>query len=93
MRLGGELKFNTLMARAGLAYYTSPYKDKALSADRLFLSAGLGYRNKGMFVDLAYVMGFSRDVNFPYRLGDKANTVATLKETGGTIIATVGFKF
>ncbi|HEX9512798.1 MAG TPA: aromatic hydrocarbon degradation protein [Puia sp.] len=93
MRLGGELKFNTLMARAGFAYYTTPYKDKALTADRLFLSGGLGYRNRGMFVDLTYIMGFSRDVNFPYRLSDKANTVATLKENGGTIVATVGFKF
>lgn len=92
MRLGGELKFNTFMARAGAAYYTTPYKDKALTADRLFLSAGVGYRNRGMFVDLAYVMGFTRDVNFPYRLSDKANTVATLKENGGTILATVGFK-
>jgi hypothetical protein len=93
MRLGGEMKFNTLMARAGLAYYTSPYQDKALTADRLFASAGLGYRNGGMFADLTYVMGFARDVNFPYRLADKANTVATLKEIGGTIMVTVGLKF
>ena len=93
MRLGGELKLSTLMARAGLAYYTTPYKDKALTADRLYLSGGLGYRNRGMFIDLTYIMGFSRDVNFPYRLADKANTVATLKENGGTIVATIGFKF
>ena len=93
MRLGGEMKFNTLMARAGLAYYTSPYQDKSLTADRLFASAGLGYRNGGMFADLTYVMGFARDVNFPYRLADKANTVATLKEIGGTIMVTVGLKF
>jgi hypothetical protein len=93
MRLGGELKFNTLMARAGFAYYTTPYKESDLKADRLFVSGGLGYRNRGIFVDLTYVMGFSRDANFPYRLSDKSNVVATLKENGGTIIATVGFKF
>ncbi len=93
MRLGGELKLNTFMARAGLAYYTNPYKDKALKADRLFVSGGVGYRNGGWFADLTYVMGFSRDVNFPYRLGDKANTAATLKETGGTVLLTVGVKF
>ena len=92
VRLGGELKFNTLMARAGVAYYTSPYRDKELTADRLFLSAGIGYRNSGMFVDLAYVAGFSRDVNFPYRLQDKANVFALLKENGGSLIMTVGFK-
>ena len=93
VRLGGELKFNTLMARAGVAYYSNPYSDNALKADRLFLSGGVGYRDNGMFVDLAYVQGFSRDVNFPYRLADKANTFSTLKEIGGTLVATVGFKF
>ena len=91
-RLGGELKFNTIMARAGVAYYTSPYRDKELTADRLFLSAGLGYRNKGMFVDLAYVAGFTRDVSFPYRLADKANVFASLKENTGSLIVTLGVK-
>jgi len=93
MRLGGELKLSTLMVRAGAAYYTTPYKDKELTADRLFLSGGLGYRNRGMFIDLTYIMGFSRDADFPYRLADKANTVAALKENGGTVVATIGFKF
>ncbi|MBS1917023.1 MAG: hypothetical protein JST87_12165 [Bacteroidetes bacterium] len=91
-RVGGELKFNTFMARAGFAYYTNPYKDTELKADRLFLTAGAGYRNKGMFIDLAYVLGFSKDVNFPYRLSDKANTYATVKQTSGTIMLTIGFK-
>lgn len=92
-RLGGELKFNTMMVRAGLAYYTSPYTDKSLKADRLFASTGVGYRNRGFFVDLAYVMGFSRDTDFPYRLGDKANVFAGLKEYSSTVIMTFGIKF
>jgi hypothetical protein len=92
-RLGGELKFDVLMARAGVAYYSNPYKDGGLSADRLFLSGGLGWRNKGMFVDLTFIEGFSRDVNFPYRLADKSNTFATLKEASSTVLMTVGFKF
>jgi hypothetical protein len=92
-RLGGEMKFNILMARAGIAYYTSPYRDSQLKADRLFLSGGIGYRNHGMFIDLTYIQGFSRDVNFPYRLADKENRSASLKETSGTVIATFGVKF
>ena len=59
----------------------------------LLLSGGLGYRNKGMFIDLTYVQGFAKDVNFPYRLADKANTFASIKETSGTLLLTVGFKF
>ncbi|MDP4248236.1 MAG: aromatic hydrocarbon degradation protein, partial [Bacteroidota bacterium] len=69
------------------------YRDGGLSANRVFISGGLGWRNRGLFVDLTYVEGFVRDVHFPYRLADKANTFATLKRSGGTILATVGFKF
>jgi hypothetical protein len=92
-RLGGELKLNTFMVRAGGAYYTSPYEGQGLKADRAMLSAGVGYRNKGYFIDLAYVMAFNRDIDVPYRLSDKLNTYAELKETGGTVMVTAGIKF
>jgi hypothetical protein len=92
-RVGGELKFNIIMARLGFAYYSNPYKDAELKASRMLLSGGLGYRNKGFFVDLSYVHAINKDVSFPYRLEDKANTFATLKQQRGNIIATVGLKF
>jgi hypothetical protein len=92
-RVGGELKFNIIMARLGFAYYSNPYKDKELKASRMLLSGGLGYRNKGFFVDLSYVHAINKDVDFPYRLEDKANTFATLKQQRGNIVATVGLKF
>lgn len=92
-RLGGELKFNILMARLGFAYYSNPYKDKALKANRTNLSGGLGYRHKGIFVDLTYVHRLNKDVNFPYRVNaPRANTFASVKETKGTALLTVGFK-
>jgi hypothetical protein len=92
-RVGGELKFKIIMARLGFAYYSNPYKDKELKANRMLLSGGLGYRNKGFFVDLTYVHTMSKDVNFPYRLQDKANTYAELKQQRGNIVATAGFKW
>ena len=93
LKLGGELKFNTFAARAGVAYYTNPYQDKSLSANRLFVSGGVGYRNKGIFIDLTYVAGFSKNVNFPYRLAaPRANTFASMKENSGTVLLTIGFK-
>jgi hypothetical protein len=92
-RLGGELKFNILMARLGFAYYSNPYKDKALKANRTNLSGGLGYRHKGIFVDLTYVHRLNKDVNFPYRVNaPRANTFASVKEIKGTALLTVGFK-
>ena len=92
-RIGGELKFKTIMARLGYAFYGKPYKDSDLKARRMNISGGLGYRNKGMFVDLTYVHSMNKDVDFPYRLGDKANTFAELKDQNGNVLLTVGFKF
>ncbi|HMD01045.1 MAG TPA: hypothetical protein VKH37_12865 [Ferruginibacter sp.] len=92
-RVGGELKFNVIMGRLGFAYYGNPYKDAELKASRMLLSGGLGYRDKGYFIDLTYVHAINKDVNFPYRLQDRANTYATTKQVRGNIVATVGVKF
>ena len=92
-RAGGELKFNTIMGRLGFAYYGNPYKDVPYKASRMLLSGGLGYRNKGMFIDLTYVHNIAKDADTPYRLQDRANTYATLKQQTGNVVATLGFKF
>jgi hypothetical protein len=92
-KVGGEVKFNIIMARLGFAYYTNPYKDPGFKANRMLLSGGLGYRHKGVFVDLTYVHNMSKDADFPYRLQDRANTFASTKQTLGNVMATVGWKF
>ena len=82
------------MARLGFAYYGNPYKDNAdLKASRMNLSGGLGYRHKGIFIDLTYVHRINKDVNFPYRVSAPlSNTFANLKETNGNVLLTLGFK-
>jgi hypothetical protein len=92
-RLGGELKFNVLMVRGGFAYYGNPYEDKELKARRMNVSGGIGYRNKGIFVDITYNHQLSKDVDFPYRLADKPNTFAEIDGSRGTALLTFGFKF
>ena len=92
-RLGGEMKFSPFAVRLGGAYYSSPYADKSLKADQFLLAGGFGYRNYGMFVDLTIAETFNKDVSFPYRLTDKANTYATLNNQRMNILLTVGFKF
>jgi hypothetical protein len=89
-RLGGELKFNTLMLRMGGAYYGNPYKYE--KANRFKLAGGLGYRDKGFFADLTYVYAGNKDVNYPYRLQDKPNDPASIKNNTGNVVATIGFK-
>ncbi len=93
-RVGGELKFNILMTRLGFAYYSNPYnKAVGYKGNRMLLSGGLGYRNKGMFFDLTYVYGITKDADVPYRLSDRLNTYASLKQQRGNLLATIGFKF
>lgn len=91
-KLGGELKFNTIMFRLGGAYYGSPYADQLLKASRIIGSGGLGYRNKGIFIDLTYSHIMNKDVVFPYMLNDKANTFAVQTGSRGNVMLTVGFK-
>ncbi len=91
-RIGGELKFDPWAFRLGGAYYGNPYRDSQLHANRLQAGGGIGYRNHGLFIDFGYVQTFNKDVNFPYRLNDKANTFATINNNRGTVVITLGFK-
>lgn len=91
VRLGGEMKFNTFMVRLGGAYYGSPYKeDNTKSVTNI--SGGIGYRDKGMYVDLSYTHSMSKSRHFPYLLQDKENVAANLKGTYSNIALTLGFK-
>ena len=93
IRVGGEIKFTTIMARLGGAYYSNPYKNiNGEKGSRVLLSGGLGYRNKGVFVDLTYVHQVTKEVHFPYRLQYTPFSGAAIKNTGGNVVLTVGFK-
>lgn len=91
-RVGGELKLNIFMFRLGAAYYGSPYKERVLNANKMMLTGGIGYRNYGFFIDLAYAHSFNKDVVFPYRLNDKPNTFAEQTGSRGNIMLTFGVK-
>jgi len=92
-RLGGELKLHTVMFRLGGAYYGSPYAEDELKANRILATGGIGYRDKGIFIDLSYAHAFNRDVQFAYRLNDKPNTFAEQTGSRGSVMLTFGFKF
>ena len=92
-RLGAELKFNTFMFRLGGAYYGNPYKDLAGEEGQIIqATSGLGYRNKGFFIDLGYVHSIGKDVVFPYRLTSAPFSPATIKNSNSRILLTLGFK-
>ncbi|MCP9751060.1 aromatic hydrocarbon degradation protein, partial [Ferruginibacter sp. HRS2-29] len=92
-RVGGELKFNIIMARLGFAYYGDPYRDVPFKASKMLASGGLGYRNKGFFIDLTYVQHLTKDANMPYVLSGQDNTFATTRVQQSNVVATLGWKF
>jgi hypothetical protein len=93
LKLGGEIKFHTVMFRLGGAYYGSPYADEALDASRMLATGGIGYRDHGIFIDLSYAHIMNQDVQFAYRLNDKPNTFAAQTGSRGTVMLTFGIKF
>ena len=93
IKLGGEIKFHTVMFRLGGAYYGSPYADEALDASRMLATGGIGYRDHGIFIDLSYAHIMNKDVQFAYRLNDKPNTFAAQTGSRGTVMLTFGIKF
>jgi len=92
-RVGGELKLHTIMFRLGGAYYGSPYADANLHANRILATGGLGYRDHGIFIDLAYAYVVTKDAQFAYRLNDKPNTFAEQGGNRENVVLTLGFKF
>ena len=97
-RIGGEIKFHTIMFRGGFQYLQSPFEKNALPTGvkgyRLIPSFGVGYRDKGIFADISYSHSFGDGVHFPYLLtGDRTYPYATSNINNGQILATIGFKF
>jgi hypothetical protein len=93
-KVGGEVKFNTIMLRLGASMMGNPNKDAStLKQNRVNLSGGLGYRHKGVFIDATYIHQTQNNADLPYRLADKPNTFANIKGRSGTVMVTIGTKF
>lgn len=92
-RAGGELKFTTIMFRLGAAYYGNPYKNiNGEKGSKVNLSGGLGYRDKGFFIDATYVHSMNKDSYVPYRLSGSAYPKADGRTNAGNVFITIGKK-
>ena len=54
-KVGAEIRMRPMSFRAGLNYFTSPYADDINDGSMWKATAGLGYRDRNIFVDVAYV--------------------------------------
>lgn len=92
LRLGGELKLNSFYFRLGYALYESPYRNaySDYQSKRSIYSGGVGYRDKGFFVDATYMMS-------SYSTEEKLfSTIPNFTEvdfTNNRIVFTTGVRF
>lgn len=99
IRVGGELKLNVFALRAGFATYGNPFKEKSQGSNRNYYSGGVGYRNKGVFVDLAVIYSNNDRFDQPYTipqpngLNSVSPAPASLEVKNTSVALTVGFKF
>lgn len=93
VRVGGEVNITEGFAlRAGYRLKTTPYKRTNNEYDNTthFISAGLGFRGKNMFADLAYVLRLNKD---SYWLYDPVGEPGLTATKAHNVVATIGFKF
>jgi hypothetical protein len=98
IRVGGELKLHVFALRLGYALYGNPYKTSDLDAARHYYTGGLGYRNKGFYIDLGVVVGDNKRQEQSYitptnALGYASSGIAQIKGTTTNVLATFGWKF
>lgn len=100
VRAGAEFAYKSLRIRGGFAWSQSPFKNgvavNGYTGARYNYTAGIGYRGRRFFADLAYVRTQYKDYYAPYSYQSGTNT----EEPGvyntfssNTIVATIGFKF
>ena len=93
IRVGGEVNITQGFAlRAGYRLKMSPYKmtESPYNNTTHFISAGLGFRGKVMFGDLAYVLRMSKDA---YWLYDAYGAPCNYASKIHSVVATIGCKF
>jgi hypothetical protein len=96
IRLGIEGRMDIFQARAGFAYYSSPFQQaQTFDGQRMDLSLGLGARVAGFFADLAYVHRIQKAAEFAYPIQspDVPQELARLRYGNNLLALTIGFKF
>ena len=94
-----EFKYDPIRIRGGIQYRTSPFKSNyapsGINTAILTYSAGIGYRGKHFFADVAYVQTNSKEMYVPYQLNTAAwNPVpaATLSTKNPLVVLSIGYK-
>jgi hypothetical protein len=93
LRVGTEIRMGYFTIRGGAGYYTSPFADDINDGERMFFSAGIGFRDRNFFADLGYVQSFS-PVDY-YMYGSENIDADPVRNdiTTYNILLTLGFRY
>jgi hypothetical protein len=92
VRVGGEVRLDPVILRAGYAYYSSPYATDVNDGQRSLISAGFGIREGDFFLDFAYTYAFYSEDYYIYTL-ENGGPMANRDFTASAFRATFGFRF
>lgn len=90
IKFGGEVRLAPFSIRGGYAMYGSPYKANINDGKKSFATFGLGVRESGYFIDLAYIYALSKE---DYYLYAGVPTTVNNKTTNHNVVLTVGVKY
>jgi hypothetical protein len=96
IKAGVEFKFDPVRIRGGVQYRTSPFKSTSaptqFSTTAITYSAGIGYRGKHFFADIAYFQTNIKELFVPYQTNAGDVPVANLSSKKPAIAFTIGYK-
>jgi hypothetical protein len=94
IRLGGEIRINPIILRAGYAIHSNPYQDNITALEKSTISGGIGIRERSFFVDFAYFLTQYSQEFFPYLPFDGSfSPVVNYDFARQGFLMTVGFRF
>ena len=92
LRAGAEINIKPLFIRVGYAMYGSIFGGKFESDFvKTFYTGGIGYRNKKLYIDIAFTKSLSNENYYMYNPNYVDKSI--LKNSGTTIGITIGSKF
>ena len=94
LRIGTEWRINFVSVRAGVAYYGIPFKNTAGNyGSHTNYTAGIGFREKLFFIDIAYILSQTKDRYYFYD-PDVAQIDPSNNNSGSTnVMITLGLRF
>ena len=92
IRFGTEWRLQPMSIRAGVAYYSSPFKSGAgNNGSRIDYTTGIGFRDENFFLDFAYVFSTYRENYYFYDASITSPSDNVSKSS--SVLMTLGFKF